>query len=364
MHETKRNYTRDQYFKDNSSNGLIKVCEKQLPSDCDGFYHKYARNEFEVRTNLSLYHKLKGVLYRFGQYTVQNNNVYICDKALGYDINVIRQYLTLIGLCLSLFCLIIVLVTYITFSQLLTAPGKNIINLTIGLVLLDVIWLASPQAVQIRPVCIATAFGIQYFMLVAHISMAKIAHDTLCMFTDPIAHQRKGSAQQTKMFMVVWSIPLVFVVMCFILYHFNVLDIQSTELCWLSGPHIFVIVYIPVCLAVAFNILCFTQSIIEMRKLEKNGQMLRAQRQEKSSVFIYIKISTVLGLGWASIFIAELFPVFSYLFVVLTAFQGVYIFLAFVCKRNVLTLYRNAICGERPRHGPAPPRSEIKACAL
>jgi hypothetical protein len=101
-----------------------------------------------------------------------------------------------------------------------------------------------------------------------------------------------------------------------------------------------------------------------MRKLEKNGQMLRAQRQEKSSVFIYIKISTVLGLGWASIFIAVLFPEFSYLFVVLTAFQGVYIFMAFVCKRNVLTLYRNAICGERPRQGPAPPRSEIKACAL
>ena len=353
VHKTNRNYSRDQYFKDYPS-GLIRVCEKQLPNDCDGFYLEYSRNEFEARTNLSLYHKLKGIQYRFGQYTVHNNTVFICHKILGDDSNVIRQYLTLIGLCLSIVCLVMVLVTYITFSQLRTAPGKNIINLTIALVLLDVIWLASPQAVQIRPVCIATAFGSQYFMLVAHISMAKIAHDTLCMFTDPIAHQRKGSTH-LKTFVLLWIIPLVFVTLSFMFWHFNILDIQYTKNCWLSGQHVFVIVYIPVCLAMTFNILCFTRSIVAMRQLKQNGQMLRAQRQEKSSVLIYVKISTILGLGWASAFIAVLFPVFSYVFVVLTTFQGVYIFLAFVCKRNVLTLYRNLVCGTR--EVPAPLRN-------
>ena len=41
VHKTNRNYTRDQYFKVNSSDDLIKLCEKQLPSDCAGFYREY-----------------------------------------------------------------------------------------------------------------------------------------------------------------------------------------------------------------------------------------------------------------------------------------------------------------------------------
>ena len=139
VHKTNRNYTRDQYFKDNSSNGLIRVCEKQLPNDCSGFFFEYSRSEFEVRTNLSLYHKLQGVQYRFGQYTVRDNTVYICHKALADD--VFRHYLTLIGLCLSIFCLITVLVTYIIFSQLRTAPGKKRykFDLSIGAIRRDMV---------------------------------------------------------------------------------------------------------------------------------------------------------------------------------------------------------------------------------
>ena len=346
VHKTNRNYTRDQYFKDQSSNGLIRVCEKQLPNDCDGFYREYSRNEFEVRPGLLLHHQRTGVLYKFGQYTLNNNTVHICHIAVKDDDNVIREYLTLVGLGLSLVSLIIVLVTYLTFSELRTPPGKNIINLSIGLVLMDVIWLVSPQAVKIRQVCIAAAFGMQYFMLLAHVNMAKIGYDTLRMFTDPLAHQRTGSTR-LKFFVLLWIIPLAFVLLSFILWHFKIFDVQYTEACWLSGQYVFAMVYIPLCLAMAFNIICLTRSICEMRKLERNGQLLRAQKQEKSSVFIYIKISTLLGLGWASIFIAVFLPVFSYVFVALTTLQGFYIFLAFVCKRNVLTLYRNLVCGKR-----------------
>lgn len=62
VHKTNRNYTRDRYFKVNSSEGLIKVCEKQLPSNCAGFYVEYDEDDFEVRTNLSLSHKIRGEL--------------------------------------------------------------------------------------------------------------------------------------------------------------------------------------------------------------------------------------------------------------------------------------------------------------
>ena len=96
----------------------------------------------------------------------------------------------------------------------------------------------------------------------------------------------------------------------------------------------------------AFNIVCFIRSISKMRKLEQNSQMLRAQKQENKLIPVYLKISTVFGLGWASAFLAVFFPVFSYLFVILTAFQGVYIFFAFVyClkDRNAYNLLCNVV---------------------
>ncbi len=154
------------------------------------------------------------------------------------------------------------------------------------------------------------AYGIQYFILVAHISMAKIAHDTLCMFTDPIAHLED--------FCAILVISIGFVTLTLLLWHFNILDVHCIKNCWLSGQHVFAIVYIPVCLTIAFNIFCFTRSIVKMRKLEQNGEMLRAQKREKSSVFIHVKISTILRLGWSSTFIAVFFLVFSYVFVFLT----------------------------------------------
>ena len=351
VHETRRNYTRDQYFKVDSTKDLVGVCQKQLPSDCAGFHMAYDEEEFEVRANLSLYHKLRGELYQFGEYTLEKNQVYICHIALRDNNDTVRGYMTIIGLSLSIFCSMLVLVTYITFSQLRTLPGKNIINLMVGLVMLDLIWLLGPQAVRIGPLCTATAFVIQYFMLFVHLSMAKIAYDTLSMFTDPIAHQRKNLTSQAKCFLIVWSIPLVFVVICCVFYYCNVLDIQSTKSCWLSGKHVFAIVYIPVCLAVAFNIIWFTRSILTMRKHEKNRQMLRAQKQERRLLVVHLKIATVVGLGWASAFLAVLFPIFSYVFVILTAFQGVYIFLAFACKRNVLALWKNLFLrkAEKPK---------------
>ena len=196
--------------------------------------------------------------------------------------------------------------------------------------MLDLVWLTSPQAVRSGSLCKTTAFVIQCFMLFVHVSMVKIAYDTLCMFTDPIAHQRKCAAPQTKSFMVVWSIPFILVLLCYMLLSFDVLDIQYTKTCWLSGKHVFAILYIPVCLAMAFNIVCFIRSISKMRKLEQNSQMLRAQKQENKLIPVYLKISTVFGLGWASAFLAVFFPVFSYLFVILTGISGCVHFLC-VC---------------------------------
>ena len=353
VNRTKRIYTREDYFESDSSDGVIKVCKKQVPEGCAGVQREYEQSEFEVRGDLSLYHNGKRRLYPFNEYTVSNNSILICEKPNKTTMDMIREYLTWIGLCLSILSLIIVLVTYGLFSKLRTVPGKNIVNLAISLLLFDILWCLRSIASVSRPLCVTAASVLHYLILVSLLSMSMIAHDTLRMFTDPIGHQRKVSLHKYHArILLIWSMSLIFLALCTVLWKVNFLDIEYNDVCWIGGRHQVIVLFAPVCITMTFNCSCFMKSILEMRKLERNGQMLHSQKQEKRSFFIHLKISTLIGLGWTFSFFAVTFPSVSvlwYIFIVFTSFQGVYILLAFVCNQKILTMYVH-LWHDKPRH--------------
>jgi hypothetical protein len=350
VNETERYYSEEEYFKSSSNNGVVNVCEQQLPNECHGQYMKYNRSEFDVvKDNLSLYYRSERRLYNYNEYSVKSDTIFICNEISELDGgDGIRGLITVILMSLSVVSLFCVLITYSIFSQLRSPPGKNLMNLALSLLVFGILWLTRGWTVSTRPLCIAVAFIQSYFILVSLSSMSKIAHDTMGMFADPIGHQRRNSSSFVR-FLLTWLIPVVYIAMCVILRQYNVLAVNDAE-CWITGTYESIVVFVPVCISMFYNILCFTRSIREMRKLERNGQMLRAQKQEKSSMFIYIKISTLIGLGWTSAFLAIAFPVLSYVFIFLTSFQGLYIFLAFVCNRNVLMLYKRLCSGKSNSH--------------
>ena len=359
VNTTGKLYSNDEYFKDNSGSG-IKVCEQQLPNECHGQYFKYNLNEFEVvQDNLSLYHKKEKLLYDYNKYSVRGDSIFICHE-VSHPItgDTVGGFIAIIGISLSVISLLSVLITYSLFSQLRTPPGKNLMNLALVLLIFNLLWLSRGWFKYLRTLCVIMAFVQAYFILVSLTSMAKIAHDTMGMFTDPIAHQRRNTSSFLK-FLIVWLMPVAHVVLCVILSQYSILTVNY-ETCWITGTHVYIVAVVPVCISMFYNIFCFTRSIIEMRKLEKNGQMLRAQTQEKSSVFVYIKISTLLGLGWSSTFIAAIFRVFSHMFVFLTTLQGVYIFLAFLCNKNVLMLYKRLCKGQSNSHQTISTRSTLR----
>ena len=346
VNKTGKYYSKEDYFESSSKTGAINVCEQQLPNECHGRYKKYDQSEFDVRQdNLSLYHRREKLLYKYNQYSVKNDTIFICHEVSAPDAgDAIRGLITVIFMSLSVVSLFLVLITYSIFSQLRSPPGKNLMNLGLSLLIYDILWLTRGWSTSTRPLCITMAFIQPYFILVSLSSMAKIAHDTMKMFTDPIAHQRRNNSSFLR-FLMIWLIPIVYIALCVILRQYNILAVNDEE-CWITGRYEYIVIFVPVSISMFYNILCFVRSIVEMRKLEQNGQMLRAQREEKSSIFIYIKISTLIGLGWTSAFIAITFPVLSYAFIFLTSFQGLYIFLAFICNKNVLMLYKRLYNGE------------------
>ena len=358
VNKTMKVYSREEYFTNDSSDGVVKVCEKQLPHGCHGVYRKYKQSEFKVTNNLSLFHIRSGKTYQYNDYSHDNNTILICQEVRkDGDMDIVREYLSWIALCLSIFSLIIVLITYTLFSELRTVAGMNLMNLCISLLLFNVFWLVRPEPAQVRSLCVTMAAIIQYLILVSLLSMSTIAHDTLHMFTDPIGYQRGHTSRKyfVRLFLI-WLTPLFFVALCLILWRVNILDIEYNDHCWSGGRHQVIVVFVPVCIMTTYNSVCFVISVLEMRKLERNSQMLRSQKEGKKSFIIHVKISTLFGLGWTFSFVYASFSsvsVFSYLFIVFTGFQGFYILLAFVCNKKVLMLYRNLWRGNNRRHSTA-----------
>lgn len=71
-----------------------------------------------------------------------------------------------------------------------------------------------------------------------------------------------------------------------------------------------------------------------------------------------MQMSTVLGFTWIFGFVAAFADVTAlwYIFIILNSLQGVYIFIAFICKKRVLKLWRDSCscsscvtCGNVPQ---------------
>lgn len=71
--------------------------------------------------------------------------------------------------------------------------------------------------------------------------------------------------------------------------------------------------------------------------------------EAKINVFLYVKMSTVMGFVWAIGFAAAVAetPVLWYIFEIFLPLQGVFILIAFICKRRIFRLYKKLLCGKK-----------------
>src|SRR5438045_208888 len=84
------------------------------------------------------------------------------------------------------------------------------------------------------------------------------------------------------------------------------------------------------------------------RKFQRKKQIVPGEHDVK----IYMRMAVLAGFGWTIGFILFLLPdghedykvylvaIFKYLFILLNATPGIFIFVVYVCNRRVFTLYR------------------------
>ena len=96
---------------------------------------------------------------------------------------VIQGYLTMIGLSLSITCLLAVVTTYIRFTTLRTVPGLVLIALSLSLLAYQGLLLASPYVTSGTPGCKAMAVSLHLMILSSFAWMTVMSYDVSKTFS-------------------------------------------------------------------------------------------------------------------------------------------------------------------------------------
>lgn len=149
-----------------------------------------------------------------------------------------------------------------------------------------------------------------------------------------------------------WSVPAVIVTVAAVMdaVKASVRPLYAVRFCWISNPlGILVFLYVPCLLVTVANVLLFILSCVnicfssmdDVQSRFGGGRGLEGRRR----FFLYVRLASVMGITWASGLLASITKsaVLWYVFVISTAFQGVYIGLCFMATNQMRKVIREKI---------------------
>ena len=359
---------------DNTANESLFVCISKFTINCPFVLLPVGSPEYKIFDNKSLLHTSTGRLYKSGEYDLDDKIALICTNytkvnytnssvqvtdSSGTDdtesASVFLWYFTIVGFSVSILTLILTIAIHFIFSELRSPlPGKNLTSLCVALFLAQFMWLLGSGDTDKPIFCTVMAAVLHYLFLVSFACTAIIAFDTRRTFSSQLSKapgRSIGGHSKTLRFLtytcMAWGGPLLFVGICFLLDYFQVVDIGygNEKACWLVNSNAKIATFAtPIACVLLYNVAAFSHTVWAINTTRKQTTRVKSARQDRRVVLkIYVRLFTLMGFTWFFSFSAEfIHKALMYPFVVLTTLQGVYIFMAFVCKTRVLKLMRDS----------------------
>ena len=381
QNKTVQNRSVYHFFFDYQGNkySTLLVCKSNFTIQCPFVLQQIYPHEYTILANKTLLHNTTGRVYPLGEYDLNGEKVLICPNYTNYKVNYSNssiqvvepnitaktesrflRYVTFVGFLVSFLALILTLVIHFIFAELRRPlPGKNLMSLCLALALAQFMWLFGSGDTDKPTFCTAVAAVIHYLFLVSFACMAIIAFDTHRTFSSQISRApgisiggQNKNIRFLKNTCFSWGLPMLFVGGCVLLDHFQVVFIGygNEDACWLVSSDGKIIVFaVPIASVLLYNIGAFSHTIWAINSARKQTTRVTSARQDQKVVLkIYLRLVTLMGFTWFFGFGAELIhKALIYPFLVLTTTQGVFIFVAFVCKTRVLKLIRNSFSRSR-----------------
>ncbi|XP_072015060.1 probable G-protein coupled receptor Mth-like 3 [Amphiura filiformis] len=265
-----------------------------------------------------------------------------------------QEILTGFGISVATMCLFLVIVTYLTFSELRNVPGKTVLSLSITLLLAQLLFLFGANQTENKTTCEMITLVMHYSWLAVFFWMNVLSFDLGCTFgSKSIKRNSNVTSQFMKYSLYAWGVPGILVAITAFVHYVipingsveNVYDIRTS--CWLrQGMALLVAFDIPLLCLLLMNSAFFTYTIIGIQRTRRAAKVLSEVAeygsQLKKDLNLSIRLSVIIGLPWIFGFIIPFTKVdeLLYIFIILIYLQGPVIFVSFVCNKRVLGLWR------------------------
>ncbi|KAH3852194.1 hypothetical protein DPMN_094695 [Dreissena polymorpha] len=256
--------------------------------------------------------------------------------------------LSLVCMIISVICLLITLLTYCLFQELRTQPGINNMGLVISLIVAQVLFQFGKGQHQYVPSWTCELIGvlIHFFWLLVIFWMNVCCWHMFCLFNRLSVQSSKQSPVWKTFIYTIYTFvgSLLCVAINIIVV---VVDTDNEKVgygdgtCYISRPEMVGYTFaLPVFIILVANIAMFCVVILKVKRT--TSHVITSAKSNVNYVTIFAKLATLVGLSWIFGFIYTYTgkEVFEYLFIILSNGQGVFIFVAFICRKRVYHLYK------------------------
>ena len=224
-------------------------------------------------------------------------------------------------------------------------------SLSLALLLAQFMWLLGSGDTDKPTFCSVIAAISHYLFLVSFACTTVIAFDTRRTFSSQISKAPSRSLGQSRNLRflsyscLAWGVPLLFVIGCVLLDQFHVVSIGygNQKACWLVNSNAKIVTFTtPIACVLVYNVIAFSHTVWAINNARTQTRRVKSSRQDNRAVLkIYVRLISLMGFTWFFSFSAEfIHKALNYPFVILTTLQGVYVFVAFICKTRVLKLMK------------------------
>ena len=359
-----RRWTQDTIVQEDELHRFVRaiICERHVSNSsltCPA--HVYPLNQTLLENGTLIIEHDDGSEENFDEdeYDVQEDSVLVCSRFLSsslvgsqylFDFSVSQQYAIVASSVISELFLIFTIVVYSILPELRTLPGKIVLSLVVCLLIGQVtVYVDLPNKMACRVIAAVSHF----IWLAAFIWMSALAVHMASTFVCLSAKQRTTD-EARRVFrnysLVCWSLPLVFVVTCFVLDVIPSVDVSmgyGRVACgWISEDKALIrAFFLPLAVCLTVNIFSFVAAVVGIERTTRASRLVSSRRSDGRRLLMYVKMSVALGftwiLGYVTAFVRS--DWLLWLFIILNGLQGTFIALAYLANERVLHLLKKKL---------------------
>ena len=253
--------------------------------------------------------------------------------------------ITTVVLCsISLLGLTCRLILQPFWQQYKSFPGRMQFNLVLAMALYIALLLFSPLASDVDKLCFTLGVLKYFSFLASFVWMTCVAGDTWWALRRRRASQHSLKRPRLLRYLMIgWLLPLV---LTLILLSIDLSEADTSisphfggRGCWITEKlPLILFFFVPFFISVASNIAFFLLTVRFLKTSFKESDVLRKSKTSQHPWQVYVKLFIIMGLTWlvgcVAIWVDSI--VAWFLFVILNASQGIFVFMAFVVKFSKL----------------------------